>query len=72
MSQLISDENQKPQAMAFADPQKSDASTESPTSRDNKEEAQVFNEQTNYVSKSKIITVEYHTTLFNTLGYWSS
>ncbi|KAK7222224.1 hypothetical protein V2G26_010227 [Clonostachys chloroleuca] len=57
MSQLISDENQKPQAMAFADPQKSDASTESPTSRDNKEEAQVFNEQTNYVSKSKIITI---------------
>uniref|UniRef100_A0A8H7TI47 Major facilitator superfamily (MFS) profile domain-containing protein n=1 Tax=Bionectria ochroleuca TaxID=29856 RepID=A0A8H7TI47_BIOOC len=57
MSQLISDENQKPQAMASADPQKSDDSTESPTPRDNKGEAQVFNEQTNYVSKSKIITI---------------
>ncbi|CAI6091642.1 unnamed protein product [Clonostachys chloroleuca] len=57
MSHLISDENQKPKAMASADPQKSDASTESPTSRDNKGEAQVFNEQTNYVSKSKIITI---------------
>ncbi|CAG9976010.1 unnamed protein product [Clonostachys byssicola] len=57
MSQLISDENQKPQAMASADPQKSDASTESPTPIDNTGEKQVFNEQTNYVSKSKIITI---------------
>ncbi|CAH0025314.1 unnamed protein product [Clonostachys rhizophaga] len=57
MSQLISDENREPQAMASADPQKSDASTESPTAIDTKGEAQVFNEQTNYVSKSKIITI---------------